>query len=67
MAYIALCAGRDMRAGLALGRDAVTRGATAGHRRADQRVIEQRTGEGGGVLMANVALRGGGQVVGGFG
>ena len=57
MAGIALRGGWNMRAVLALGADAVARGATSGDRWADQRVIELRTGEGCEVLMADIALR----------
>jgi len=60
MAHIALRRGRDMRAGFALGGNAMARGAAAGHRRGDQGVIEVCASKSSEALMANIALRSGG-------
>ena len=57
MASIALRAGRDMRAGLALGGHAMATGATTGHRRGNQGVIEVCSSKSGVALMADIALR----------
>ena len=66
MAGIALRRGRNMRAWLAGGGDAMAAGATPGHRRGDRIVVEHRAGKGGGAAMAGIALRGGGDVIGRF-
>jgi len=67
MAHIALRRGRDMRAGLALGGNAMARGAAAGYRWGDQGVIEVCSSKSSEALMANIALRSGGDMVGRFG
>jgi len=56
MAGIALRGGRDMRTGLAIGGHAMARRAAAGHRWADQCVIEDCAGKAGVVFMADIAL-----------